>query len=285
MATKKRKLNGLGTSAEQESQVSNNNAQGPTRRSARQRSLAGLQASSGSNETPTDDSRPVSRAIGTSHPPNKKIGSVKPSPESFQAIAKQKTSLVSRSKLQPHLVNPKTQETQPPDDSSTYWLMKAEPESRIVKGVDVKFSIDDLKAQGGPEAWDGVRNYVARNHIRSMKKGDFAFFYHSNCKNPGIVGIMEIVQEATTDETAFDASHPYFDPKDSPEKAKWSVVHVKFRKKFVQTIGLAELKSFAIDKGPLSGMTTLKQTRLSVSNVTKQEWDFIISLTDTLDDA
>jgi hypothetical protein len=82
-----------------------------------------------------------------------------------------------------------------------YWLMKAEPNSRMEKGVDVKFSIDDLKAKGGPEAWDGVRNHAARNNMRAMRKGDVAFFYHSNCKSPGIVGMMEIVGEHAIDGT------------------------------------------------------------------------------------
>jgi EVE domain len=80
-----------------------------------------------------------------------------------------------------------------------YWLLKAEPESRIEKGKDVKFSIDDLKNTTEPEPWSGVRNHAAKNHMQSMKKGDLAFFYHSNIKVPGIVGIMEIVGEATVD--------------------------------------------------------------------------------------
>jgi EVE domain/AT hook motif len=80
-----------------------------------------------------------------------------------------------------------------------YWLMKAEPDSRIEKGVDVKFSIDDLQAKGGPEAWDGVRNYGARNNMRAMRIGDRAFFYHSNCKVPGIAGVIEIVGEHSID--------------------------------------------------------------------------------------
>lgn len=101
-----------------------------------------------------------------------------------------------------------------------YWLMKAEPESRFENGVDVKFSIDDLAAKTEPEPWDGtfalretmmeqaesatntspgIRAYAARNNLRAMKKGDLAFFYHSNCKEPGIVGTMEIVQEHTPD--------------------------------------------------------------------------------------
>ena len=118
-------------------------------------------------------------------------------------------------------------------DEKSYWLMKAEPESRVEKGKDVKFSIDDLEARQEPEGWDGkpnahaqplsglmaligVRNmagevpwyhnlklllssYIARKNIRSMKKGDLAFFYHSNCKVPGIAGIMEIVREHSVD--------------------------------------------------------------------------------------
>lgn len=95
--------------------------------------------------------------------------------------------------------------------------MKAEPESRLENGVDVSFSIDDLAAKTEPEPWDGkrakaaahtdtdsnsptgIRAYAARNNLRAMKKGDLAFFYHSNCKEPGIVGTMEIVQEHSPD--------------------------------------------------------------------------------------
>ena len=77
--------------------------------------------------------------------------------------------------------------------------MKAEPETRLEKGVDVKFSIADLAARAEPEAWDGVRNPMAQKNMRSMKEGDLAFFYHSNCKVPGIAGIMKIVREHSTD--------------------------------------------------------------------------------------
>lgn len=132
----------------------------------------------------------------------------------------------------PQSKNQKEDEVQNPHEPS-YWLMKAEPESRIEKGKDVKFSIDDLKNASAPEPWDGkhrigpvfksvaltmmfagVRNLAgllsykieltlltmaARNNMRAMLKGDLAFFYHSNCKVPGIVGIMEIVQEHSTD--------------------------------------------------------------------------------------
>lgn len=86
-----------------------------------------------------------------------------------------------------------------------YWLMKSEPDT---------FGIDDLRARPKQtEHWDGVRNYQARNMLRDqMKKGDLAFFYHSNCKEPGIVGIVEIVRQAYPDSTALDPENPHFDP-------------------------------------------------------------------------
>jgi EVE domain len=90
-------------------------------------------------------------------------------------------------------------ETDASEPGRQYWLMKAEPESRIENGIDVKFSIDDLKASKGAEKWDGVRNFGARNNMRAMTAGDLAFLYHSNCKVPGIAGIMEIVGEHTVD--------------------------------------------------------------------------------------
>ncbi|KAL4974856.1 PUA-like domain-containing protein [Aspergillus desertorum] len=158
------------------------------------------------------------------------------------------------------------------DTGRSYWLMKAEPESRIEKGRDVKFSIDDLRAAKEPEPWD------ARKHMQSMKKGDLAFFYHSNCKVPGIAGVMEIVQEHSPDETAFDPSHPYYDEKSKREDPKWVVVHVEFRRKFHKLITLNELKSHASAKAPLENLQMLKQGRLSVSAVTPREWDFIMSL-------
>ncbi|KAL4867363.1 hypothetical protein BDV12DRAFT_171529 [Aspergillus spectabilis] len=164
------------------------------------------------------------------------------------------------------------------DSGRSYWLMKAEPESRMEKGKDVKFSIDDLRSAKEPEPWDGVRNHVARKHMQSMKKGDLAFFYHSNCKVPGIAGIMEVVQEHSPDESAFDPSHPYYDEKSKREDPKWVVVHVEFRRKFDELITLNELKSHASAKAPLENLQMLKQGRLSVSSVSPSEWEFIVGL-------
>merc|ERR1712226_882839 len=98
------------------------------------------------------------------------------------------------------------------------------PFTRLENGVDVKFSIDDLKVHkmevAGPNKgkvgvaeWDGVRNYVARNNMRSMKVGDKAFFYHSNAKPSGIVGICEIVRAYYPDPQQFDKSDLHYDAK------------------------------------------------------------------------
>ncbi|KAH8700185.1 PUA-like domain-containing protein [Talaromyces proteolyticus] len=163
-------------------------------------------------------------------------------------------------------------------EGRSYWLMKAEPESRLVKGVDVKFSIDDLQAATEPEPWDGVRNPVARNNLRAMKQGDYAFFYHSSCKVPGIVGLMEIVREHSVDESAFDPAHPYYDEKSTRENPKWEVVHVEFRRKFDNILPLDKLKSYGTAGKALENLQTLRQSRVSVSRVTPKEWEFITKL-------
>lgn len=144
---------------------------------------------------------------------------------------------------------------------------------------------------------------MARNNLRAMKKGDLAFFYHSNCKEPGIVGTMEIVREHSPDckfcslfalagvvvgwgseltwfasVTAHDPKAPYHDPKSNPDDPKWSVVHVKFRSKFPVQVGLQELKALGAPGGPLENMQMIKQSRLSVSKVSAKEWKFLNEL-------
>jgi predicted RNA-binding protein with PUA-like domain len=110
-------------------------------------------------------------------------------------------------------------------DGISYWLMKSEPESRIENGHEMKFSFEDLKANKDQTTWwDGVRNYEARNHMKSMKIGDNAFFYHSNCKNPGIIGIVKVCKEAYVDHTAFDSKDAHFDPKSDKNNPKWFMV-------------------------------------------------------------
>jgi predicted RNA-binding protein with PUA-like domain len=150
-----------------------------------------------------------------------------------------------------------------------YWLMKSEPE---------EFSFEDLKNRPGKtEPWDGVRNYQARNFMRDdMKKGDCIFFYHSNCAEPGIVGIATVHKEAYPDPTAFDPEDAHYDPKSDPEKPRWYLVDVKYKKKLKRTITLRQIKQHAdrLEDFPL----VRKGNRLSVMPVEKKHWDFILGL-------
>jgi predicted RNA-binding protein with PUA-like domain len=114
----------------------------------------------------------------------------------------------------------------------TYWLMKSEP--------DV-YSIDDLE-RDRTELWDGVRNYQARNFLITMALGDQAFFYHSNTKPPGIVGLMEIVETNVVDPTQFDQSSKYYDPKSPPDKPRWHTVTVGYVETFKTCITLDDLR-------------------------------------------
>ncbi|KAK3186460.1 hypothetical protein K4F52_004761 [Lecanicillium sp. MT-2017a] len=172
-------------------------------------------------------------------------------------------------------VNPEA----PRHDGEWYWLLKAEPETRLENGVDVKFSIDDLRAKTKPEGWDGIRAYPARNNMRNMNAGDKAFFYHSNCKEPAIVGVMEIVKEFSEDKSARRPG-PYYDPSSTKEKPKWSLVHVEFRKKFAVPIPLKELRELGQPGGPLQDMQMLKLGRLSVSRVSGSEWKALCEIAD-----
>jgi predicted RNA-binding protein with PUA-like domain len=147
-----------------------------------------------------------------------------------------------------------------------HWLMKSEPDT---------FSIDDLE-RVVTEAWNGVRNYQARNMIRDrMQTGDLAFFYHSSCAIPGIVGIMEVVRSAYPDSTALDVSSPYYDPQSSAGDPRWYMVDVRFVRKLRRCISLQELKNHA----DLLDLPLLRRgNRLSVMPITAQQWKYILSL-------
>ena len=152
-----------------------------------------------------------------------------------------------------------------------YWLMKSEPDT---------FSIADLASRPQQtEPWNGVRNYQARNMMRdAMKLGDQVFFYHSNCDEPGIVGIMEIAKEGYPDHTAFDPDDHHFDPKSDPANPRWMMVDVKFVRQFSRTIGLKELKA----RPELASMAVVRPgNRLSVMPVSAEEWGFILGLEST----
>ncbi|KAL1782954.1 thymocyte nuclear protein 1 isoform X1 [Sigmodon hispidus] len=169
---------------------------------------------------------------------------------------------------------------------SHYWLMKSEPESRLEKGVDVKFSIEDLKAQPRQTTcWDGVRNYQARNFLRAMKLEEEAFFYHSNYKQPGMMGLMKIVKEAYPDHTQFEKTNPHYNPSSKEDNPKWLMVDVQFVRMMKRFISLDELKTYhqahKATGGPLKSMTLFTCQRLSVQPLTPEEFDFILSLEET----
>ncbi|MFU8833602.1 MAG: EVE domain-containing protein, partial [Wenzhouxiangella sp.] len=123
-----------------------------------------------------------------------------------------------------------------------YWLMKSEP--------DV-FGIEHLKkCNNRTEPWDGIRNYQARNFMRDeMKPGDQVFFYHSNCKQPGIVGIVEIASKPYPDPTQFDAGSKYFDAGSDPEDPRWVLVDVRYVRDLKRPVTLTEMKARAGEFG------------------------------------
>ncbi|MBL0172115.1 MAG: EVE domain-containing protein [Gemmatimonadaceae bacterium] len=148
-----------------------------------------------------------------------------------------------------------------------YWLVKSEP--------DV-FSFDDLlAAPNKTTGWDCVRNTSARNFLRDgMKKGDLAFYYHSNAEPSAIVGICEVVREGYPDATAFDRTSDYYDAKSDPAAPTWFMVDVRAVSKFSRAVPLPEIKAHAT----LSQMALIKVGRLSVVPVTKTEWDLVVAL-------
>ena len=148
-----------------------------------------------------------------------------------------------------------------------YWLLKSEPSS---------FSIDDL-ARVKVEPWDGVRNYQARNFMRDqMSVGERAFFYHSSCPQPAIVGIMEVASQSYPDPTAFDREDPHYDPKSDADNPTWMLVDVKFVSKLKQPLALEQLKR----EPELADMRLLKRgNRLSVLPVDEKHWKHIVEMT------
>jgi len=146
--------------------------------------------------------------------------------------------------------------------------MKSEP--------DV-YSIDHLRSQKRrTDHWDGIRNYQARNFMRDqMKTGDLAFFYHSNCSEPAVVGIMEIVSAAYPDHTAFDPNEKHFDAKSDPDNPRWLMVDVKFKKKLKMPITLQAIKA----EKKLADMRLVQRgNRLSILPVTPSEWRHILKM-------
>jgi predicted RNA-binding protein with PUA-like domain len=130
-----------------------------------------------------------------------------------------------------------------------YWLLKSEPSTWSWE--------DQVKAD--IEMWDGVRNYQARNNLMSMKKKDLCFFYHSVSEKL-IIGIVEVVKEH------------YPDPTD--KTGRFVVTDVKAKKKLKRAVSLEEIKNTP----KLSSIALIKQSRLSVMPLTKNEWDIILKM-------
>jgi predicted RNA-binding protein with PUA-like domain len=147
-----------------------------------------------------------------------------------------------------------------------YWLMKSEP---------LEFSIDNL-VQVKKQLWDGVRNYQVRNMFRDqMKKGDLALFYHSSCKEIGVVGEMEIISPAEVDETQFDPKSSHYDASSKKDNPRWLGPRVKINKKFKNIVTLAEIKlNPAFNDLPL----IRKGNRLSVMPISKKHYELIVKM-------
>ncbi|MCA8946373.1 MAG: EVE domain-containing protein, partial [Planctomycetes bacterium] len=135
--------------------------------------------------------------------------------------------------------------------AKNYWLMKVEPES---------YSIDDFE-RDKETAWEGVRNYQARNLLRDdIKKGDGVLFYASNADPTGVAGVAEVSRAGYPDPSAWDRKHHYFDPKSDPENPTWYTVDIKFVEKFPGVVSLAALKA---TRGLEDMMVTKRGMRLS----------------------
>jgi len=148
-----------------------------------------------------------------------------------------------------------------------YWLMKSEPGT---------YSIDDLRrAPDGTDHWDGVRNYQARNIMRDeMRPGDRVLFYHSG-KSPSVVGTAAVVKKGYPDHTARDPKSDHYDPKSTEQNPIWYMVDIRFERKFLRPVPLAELRK---TNGLEKMMLLKKGMRLSIQPVSQEEFDIIVSM-------
>lgn len=145
-----------------------------------------------------------------------------------------------------------------------------------MKSEPYEFSIDDFAVlQNQTIAWEGVRNYQSRNFMRNqMTIGDQVFFYHSCCKDPGILGIAAVSKTAYPDATQFNPDSKYFDPKAAINNPRWFNVEITLIEK-TRLIPIKELRQYP----ELSRMRVLQTgNRLSITPVDPAEWQFIMSI-------
>lgn len=145
-----------------------------------------------------------------------------------------------------------------------------------MKSEPYEFSIDDFAVlQNQTIAWEGVRNYQSRNFMRNqMAIGDQVFFYHSCCKDPGILGIAAVSKPAYPDATQFNPDSKYFDPKAAINNPRWFNVEITLIEK-TRLIPIKELRQYP----ELSRMRVLQTgNRLSITPVDPAEWQFIMSI-------
>ena len=143
--------------------------------------------------------------------------------------------------------------------------MKTEPDT---------FSIDDLE-RVRVEPWTGVRNYMARNHMRAMAVGDAVLFYHSSCEPPGVAGLARVARTGVVDETQFDPASPYHEPRATRAAPVWDCVEVEFVRRLPRFVPIAELRA----DPALADMLLLRRgMRLSVQPVTPAEYKRIVTL-------
>ncbi len=152
--------------------------------------------------------------------------------------------------------------------SRRYWLFKSEPSV---------YSFDDLLAEPDQTAWwEGVRNYQARNFLRDqVQVGDGVLFYHSRVKPPAVVGTAVVVRAGYPDETAWDPSSRYHDPRSSPENPIWYRVDIRADRRFPNPVPLPLLKR---TPGLENMMVTRRGARLSIQPVTPEEWAIVLRL-------
>ncbi|KAK4701960.1 hypothetical protein P7C70_g4266, partial [Phenoliferia sp. Uapishka_3] len=176
-------------------------------------------------------------------------------------------------------------------DLATCWLIKAEPDPRIIDGKDVSFSIDEFE-RVGVTTWEGVRSHEAKKILKEkMKTGHRALFYASNTKIPGVAGLAKVVKEGYPDFNAWDPKHPYYDSKTKKDEPTWFMVDVAFVSRLPHFVPLKLFQALAACAKPpsctdlsqsqldaIKRMALLNRGRLSVQPVEDEVYEAVVQL-------